>query len=354
MDNFIIILSKTFCLDINKYIKELIIKNECIILSGFGGFETHYMPAHKDEVTGKMVPPSKQVVFRQDFKKDNGILVGFIAEKEGISLDKAREIIDDYIGNIVYKLDIGGSYVLEELGKFIKKDDGRMIFIPLEKQNFLIDSYGLSEVSIPAKGVPEERTIPEKKPVRPSDVKHSNKAVYLILLAVVILSALVFIAYQIDLPGKIKHLVSGIETGKRREPEKIVFGQKRLPTAEDSIASAVSGSIDESTDKEKALFYHEQMQKQEPGQLSQPKVASDVRIGDGKKYVIVAGSFHAEAHAVDLSNQLRYKGYKPLIIKTENGLYRVVLDSFKEINMAIDEMTKYKRQLSKDIWILRI
>jgi len=34
--------------------------------------------------------------------------------------------------------------------------------------------------------------------------------------------------------------------------------------------------------------------------------------------------------------------------------YRVVLDTFAEINMALDELKKYKKQLNNEIWILRI
>ena len=337
-------------MDINKYIKELIIKNECIILSGFGGFETHYMPAHLDGVTGKMVPPSKQVIFRQDFKKDNGVLVSFMAEKEGIGLDKATEVIDDFIGNIVNQLDIGGSYVLDGLGKFIKEPDGRLIFIPLEKQNFLIDSFGLSEVSVPDKEKSEEKVVVEDQPLKASGAKHSNKFLYLSALVLVILAGMVFLTLKSDLFNKIEHLISGIEIGKKKTPEKIVFGQKRLSTREDSITSVISDNIDKSTEKEEALFYQEQ----EHEELSKPELTSAVSLGDEKKYVIVAGSFHAETYAVDLSNQLRYKGFKPLIIQSENGLYRVVLDTFAEINMALDELKKYKKQLNNEIWILRI
>jgi len=294
------------------------------------------------------VPPSKQVIFRQDFKKDNGVLVRFMAEKEDIGLDKATEVIDDFIGNIVYKLDIGGSYVLDGLGKFIREPDGRLIFIPLEKQNFLIDSFGLSEVSIPDKEESEERVVVNDQPIKASGTKHSNKFIYLIALVIVILSGMIFLTFKFDLFNKIEHLISGIEIGKKKTPEKIVFGQKRLSTREDSIAGAISDNIDKSTEKEEALFY------QEPEELSKPEVTVAVRPGDEKKYVIVAGSFHARTLAVNLSNQLRYKGFKPLIIQTENGMYRVVLDTFEEINMALDELEKYKKQLNNEIWILRI
>lgn len=337
-------------MDINKYIKELIIKNECIILSGFGGFETHYIPAHLDGVTGKMVPPSKQVIFRQDFKKDNRVLARFVAKKEGIDLDKATEVIDDFISDIVYKLDTGGSYILDGLGKFIKEHDGRLIFIPLEKQNFLIDSFGLSEISIPDKERPEDVVVEEEKQVMAPGKKHSTGLVYLILLLIVVLSGLVFLTFKFDLFNKIEHIISGIEIGKKKTPEKIVFGHKIPPTNEDSIASAISENIDKSTEKEEALFYQEQ----EPEKLSGTEVYSAATSGNEKKYVIVAGSFRTETNAVDLSNQLRYKGFKPTVIQTENGLYRVVLDTFEEINLALDELEKYKKQLDGEIWILRI
>ncbi len=337
-------------MDINKYIKELIIKNECIILSGFGGFETHYKPAHLDNVTGKLVPPSKQVVFRPDYKKDNGVLVHFVAGKEGIALDKAYEIIDDFIGNIVYKLDIGGSYVLEGLGKFIKHSDGRLVFMPSEDENFLIDSYGLSEVSIPRKEKKEDRVVVEDQSLETNDVKRSYKVLYLVTIIAVILSGMIILIYKFDLFNKLERLITNTEILKSKEPEKIVFGQKRLSASEDSIAGTISSNIDESTVKEKALYYEEQ----EPEKITEPEMTSIVHPGGEKKYVIVAGSFHAETYAVDFSRQLQYKGYKPIIIQTENGLYRVALDTFEEINTAIDELEKYKRQLNREIWILRI
>ena len=192
--------------------------------------------------------------------------------------------------------------------------------------------------------------VEEAKQVKASGEKHSTRFIYLIVLAIVVLTGLVFLTFKFDLFDKIEHLISGIEIGKKKTPEKIVFGQKRLSTLEDSIASIVSEDIDKSTEKEEALFYHEQ----EPEELSGTEVASAASLGNEKKYVIVAGSFRAETYAVDLSNQLRYRGFKPFIIQTENGLYRVVLDTYEEINMALDELEKYKKQLNDEIWILRI
>jgi nucleoid DNA-binding protein len=337
-------------LDISKYIKELVIKNECIILSGFGGFETHYKPACIDNATGSIVPPSKQIVFRQDYTRDNGVLVRFVAEKEGIGQDKAKEIIDDFIGDIVYRLDLEGTYMLEGLGRFIKQPDGSTIFRPSEKENFLIDSFGLSEISIPDKEKPDESPVIEEQPPQKTGAKHTSRILYLVVLIGLLISVAIILAFKTNLFGKAERLITRSENRNDKTRQKIVFGHKKLPDYGDSMANNLSNRIDERTAKEKALLYTEQ----KPEKVIKTGIAKDIHSGVEKKYFIVAGSFQTEKNAVDFSEQLKYKGFKCMIIRTDNGLYRVVLDTYEEINQAIDGLESYKKQLNNDIWILRI
>ena len=119
-------------MDISKYIKELIIKNECIILSGFGGFETHYKPASVDIISGKLIPPTKQVIFRPEFRKDNGLLIKFIAGKEKLSAEEARKVVYDFIRQLNHNIEKEGSYELTGIGSFVKQAEGSIVFKPLE------------------------------------------------------------------------------------------------------------------------------------------------------------------------------------------------------------------------------
>ena len=337
-------------MNISKYIKELIIKNECIILSGFGGFETHYKPAYIDHTTGRIIPPSKQIVFRPDYKKDNGVLLQFVAEKEGIGLDKAKDIIEDFIGDIVYKIDVVGTYILDGLGKFIKQPDESLIFQPLEEENFLIDSFGLSEISIPDKDRTVEPHIMADQPLQAPGMKHPARILFPVALMVVFLSGAIILAFKTGLFSKVERLITGSEIRDDKTPEKIVFGHKEDPVNEDSMINKLDSRINESTEKEKALLYREQ----KPEKVTKSEIIRVVHSGDEKRYFIVAGSFQVETYAVDLSEQLKHRGFKSMVIRTDNGLYRVVLDTFEEINTAIDELERYKRQLNNDIWIMRI
>lgn len=337
-------------MNISKYIKELIIKNECIILPGFGGFETHYKPACIDTSTGNMVPPSKQIVFRQDYTKDNGVLLRFFAEKEGIVRDKAKAVIDDFIADIVYKIDMEGTYKLDGLGTFVKLPDGKLVFKPLEKENFLVDSYGLSEISIPAADRPDKQSFTADQSAQVSEGKSPARILFLVALISVLLSAAIILVHKAGLPGKIRQLITGSEIRSDQTQEKIVFGHREETDDSDSMTGVINARIDESTEKERALLYTEQIREE----TAKPEITGISYHEEEKRYFIVAGSFKAESQAVDLSRQLNNKGFKSEIIRTDNELYRVVLDTFDEISEAIDGLEYYRKQLSNEIWIVRI
>jgi nucleoid DNA-binding protein len=336
-------------LNISKYIKELIIKNECIILSGFGGFETHYKPASIDDATGSIVPPSKQVVFRPDFTRDNGVLFNFVARKEGIGLDKAKAIIDDFIGDIVYKLDVAGTFILDGLGTFLKQADGRVIFNPLEKENFLVDSFGLSEISIADKDRPVAQPAAAAQPPQETGKRRTAGILLLVAVITMLLSGAIIVASKTGLFSKVGQLITGSEMPDDETQEKIVFGRKKPQDFGDSINNGLGNKIDQSTDKEKALLYTEQ-KPEKPAKAEIPRI---VHPEGRKQYFIVAGSFQTENHAVDFSEQLNYRGFKPVIIRTDNGLYRVVLDTFEDITLALNGLENYKKKLNSEVWILR-
>lgn len=336
-------------MNINKYIKELIIKNECIILSGFGGFETHYKPASIDNATGSIVPPSKQVVFRPDYTRDNGVLLNFVARKEGIGVDKTKEIIDDFIGDIVYKLDVIGTYILDGLGTFLKQPDGRVIFNPLEKENFLVDSFGLSEISIPDKDRPVKQPVAAEQQPQKTGKSRTTGILLLVAMIAVLLSGAIILASKTDIFSKVGRLITGSEMPDDKAQEKIVFGRKKPQYSGDSIINNLGNKIDQSTEKEKALLYTEQ----KPEKSARAEIPRIVHPGGRKQYFIVAGSYQTENLAVAFSEQLSHRGFKPVIIRTDNGLYRVVLDTFEEITMALNGLENYKKQLNSEVWILR-
>ncbi len=337
-------------MDIAKYIKELVIRNECIVLPDFGGFETHYQPAFHNKPTGNFVPPSKQIMFKPEFKTDNGVLVNYIMDREKISQNESREIVHDYIQNIISEIYANGFFIIEDFGKLIKSAEGNLEFFAIEKENFLLDSFGLSEIKLPETDSKNEVIKIEEEPLQPEKQKRSYRKLVLSSVAVVIIAGIILLFFKFDFIDKIDSLLQNKLGAKDNPANKIVFGHRRTINYRDTATGMINEKLNERTEKEKALFYKEE--KATPSKVF--KVLNPSDFGSDKRYVIVAGSFNKESSALELKNLLDNQGYKPMILKTENGLFRVVLDSFEEINDAIEKLKLYKKDLDNSVWILRI
>lgn len=337
-------------MNIGKYIKELVIRNECIVLAGFGGFETYYKPAFHDRVSGKFIPPSKNIIFMPEFTVDNGILMNYIAEKEKIELNEAQSIVDEYIQSIVNQIDLNGLFIIENFGKLIKKNDGKFEFHKLDEEIYLIDSFGLSEVILPESDIKEEILSVDTAPETPAEVKKSGNIKLLIAIILIIISGLFFLLIKFNLADGVKDFINDRNSVKNEAKHKIVFGQRQSPAYRDSLAVRINEKLEEKTGKEKALYYKEP----EIKPVVETEISKPANFSEEKKYVIVAGSFVKESLATDLANTLNRRGYNPFIIKSDNGFFRVILETCEDIDLAIQQLEKYKKNLDNSVWILRI
>ncbi|UCH14860.1 MAG: HU family DNA-binding protein, partial [Bacteroidales bacterium] len=136
-------------MDIADYIRELILKNECVILPQFGGFISNYRPANIDREKKLLTPPSKEIEFRSDLKKDNGVLVNYIAKKKRVFSTRARRLVDEFVDELNARLNRGENVVFKGLGSFVKDSrDQEVKFFTLKDENYLIDSYGLMNLEL--------------------------------------------------------------------------------------------------------------------------------------------------------------------------------------------------------------
>ena len=334
-------------MDIAIYIKEFILKNECVILPGFGGFISKYCPANIDPGKKILTPPSKEIEFQKDLKKDNGLLINYIAKKKKIFITRARRLIEDYINKINDKLNRGEKVVLEGIGTFIKDfRDQEIKFFSFRDENYLIDSYGLMDLELSEL---EKSGSPGSISIRIPPVKIINRkktgfwvasSVVILILLLILIIPLTDSNYSADVdfsflnPGKPDSISS-------EENEKIIFGKRRIIN-QDSINN-IGQLIDNATRKEVALFYNEPEDNKNEDFISQ-----------SNKYYLVAGSFKRLENAERLKSDLLNDGYNPQILKTENGYFRVTLSSFDNRNIAIRELERVRKGLNRSVWILSI
>ena len=148
---------------INTYIHELLLENETVIIPGFGAFISHYKPAEIHPENDEIIPPGKILSFNQKIRNNDGLLVGYIAEKEGISHFDALKEIEKERENIIYQLDKGEKITFENIGVLARNPDNEIEFEPFEQENLLLDSFGLEATSL----TPSEPEVEEEKQEEP-------------------------------------------------------------------------------------------------------------------------------------------------------------------------------------------
>ena len=144
---------------INTFVYELLLENETVIIPGFGAFISHYKPAEIHPESNEIIPPGKTLSFNQKIRNNDGLLVGYIAEKEGISHFDALKEIEKERENIIYQLDKGEKITFENTGVLSRNSDNEIEFEPFQQDNLLLDSFGLEATSL----TPSEPEIEEEE-----------------------------------------------------------------------------------------------------------------------------------------------------------------------------------------------
>lgn len=72
-------------------------------------------------------------------------------------------------------------------------------------------------------------------------------------------------------------------------------------------------------------------------------------------YHIIAGSFRSEVNAQELQQQLTLKGYTPLVMELENGIYRVSALSFSDKATALKELVNFRENTGiSGAWLMNL
>lgn len=129
-----------------KCLSELLLDHECVIVPEFGAFITKEMPAMLDYVTGRLTPPSKEVAFNGQLVTDDGLLIGYMSERMGISLTEAADKVHDFAMRSLAVLEISGAFRLDGMGMLTRVSDRNYIIQFDDDTNLLGDSFGLTTI----------------------------------------------------------------------------------------------------------------------------------------------------------------------------------------------------------------
>jgi len=299
--------------EINQYIKELLILNDCVIIPEFGGFIANYKPATIEN--NQFSPPSKEIAFNNKLISNDGLLVNYISDSEGINYFDAKQKLGSFVEETLLSLERNRNVYFEGVGYLHYDSRENLQFEPQLKQNLLVESYGLQNFSYEKlfqRQIPKPAFKVEYK--EPIPVIFQKRKLKKLVVAIPLLMAMALIPVKNN-----KEYLSKSDLGMW-EALTLSAPATPLQTPEQSVA-----------DYSAEIFTPQ---------------------SDQFRYFIIGGSFKSEENTNKYIQQLNQQGYSAKDLGIFKGLHRVAMKGFATMEDAQKELNTIKyHNPQSGIWI---
>jgi nucleoid DNA-binding protein/cell division septation protein DedD len=371
--------SKTFKVKLAKYIHELLLDNETVIIPGFGAFITTYKPAVIGE--NEIKPPSKEISFTQQIRNNDGLLVAAIARKAKISQPNALKRIERERENMLYQLDKGEDVYVENLGKLFYNEKNEIQFASFHQDNLLLDSFGFEPISIEDIIEREiEREIVEEQVTEPEIVETVSEKVVEAEIEILDLEPADETLEEpiveketktIQLP-EYKHIPLTEKPEERKKAGWYWYFLILIPVV--IVGYVIFNKFSNSTNKEIDSEATPQIEKQEiivqtiiPADsavnesIAENEAVETVKtetaenpISTDTKYYLVGGGFNKEENAEKFIVQLKERGIEGFMLGQKGNLYLVGIESFNTSNEAYNSLNDLvKKYPDWNLWVYK-
>ena len=379
--------------NLDTYIEDLLFKHQCVIIPEFGAFVSNRKAAEL-AADKSFSPPQKELTFNARLTYNDGLLAKHISEVERSSYEEAQGYIKSVVTQWKQDLSLGKEVRLTNIGKFTKGTDNNVIFTSLSKENYLTDSFGMSNVA--AKEINKNETgielapsvnrndqnnkpgLVENPSVTPEEAaagkpkpKMSN-AIKFAAVGIVGLSALGLAIYsflnnegegnpavvevQAD-PAKVEELVNE-ELAKASYVPDIQLAATSIEVTKDPALVKKRKEEQKRAEKEAALAAKEakkqaaiaakEAEKQNTATSSSSSSGSSGggTKASGNSFFLIAGAFSSEANARNRVKQLKNNGYSSaeVVGQNEKGYYLVSYKGFSSRSQAESYMPEIKNK----------
>jgi len=297
----------------NRYLYELLLDNEVVIIPDFGAFITSVVPSRTDALSGNLLPPAKAIRFDPKIRNNDFLFINYYADKEGITENEALWRVRKICDEILYRLDNGEQIEFENTGVLYFDVNKELCFEPGQDAVPHLDSYGLAPVTMKLNAEKQE-----KEDIQGSVSAFDKKRpVYLWFFLVIPLATVSFFVYRmLDKPAS--------TAGKLPVPQEETINDN-LPAIDTITKKPDFQLIEKSND-----FTQQE-----------------------KKYFVIGGSFENEENARNYISKMERKGFKPFVVEKKGRFYIVALDVFTTLKEAGDfKQTLENETKDTSIWIL--
>lgn len=300
-------------MEINQYLKELLLLNDCVIIPEFGGFVANYKPA--SVVNNQFSAPTKEIAFNNKLTSNDGLLINFISETEKIDYFTAKQKLDSFVEETILNLERNRNVYFEGVGYLHYDSRENLLFEPQVKENLLIESYGLQNFSY-------EKLYQRQLPKPAFKIEHQD--------------ALPVIFEK----RKLKRLVVAI-------PLLVAMALIPLKNNKEYLSKSDMGMWE-------ILL---QSTPSAPTQILEPTTAEytanlTTSAKEQFRYYIIGGSFKNEENAIKYLQQLKEQGSAGLNLGIIKGWHRIAIKGYSSSEEAQTELNRLLYQNPQSgVWI---
>jgi nucleoid DNA-binding protein len=324
-------------INLDKYIFELLLRHDCVIVPGFGAFVSKYQAASIDTHKKTISPPSKKIAFNSSLKSNDALLVHYISSELNCPYVDILVQMDEIVKSWLNKLNEGEKVIIRNVGEFVQGPGNKVLFRRYQSRNYLLDSFGFADINI------KEifRTYSREKRIK-TRVKTDTKALYYSVPALVAVFAFIW-AFLLTEPAP-----GSLHTGRFEMPGRKTEKQK------------VQYQLHEKTPVDKYKERPQREQKTETfnglrdtGSSDRNQANNDLVIAENQYYVIGA-AFREKYRAETYQQELLIKGYTSGIEQSGNGFYCVYYCNFTRRNEALKYLEKIRTEENASAWLLSL
>lgn len=302
-------------MNIQYHIRQLLYRNDCVIVEGFGAFVCQRQSAKIEK--GVIYPPRKIVNFNSGLKTDDGLLANQVALSEKVSFQIARQHIREFSEQLAEKLTKEKSLKIKSLGEFKLSENNTILFQPDQSHEWLLEAYGLPSLKPAVLEKEVETKVEEEIPVVP--IQKSSRPNYWRYAAVGIIAIALAGSYGVS--------------------EKIKSDVKQHNYAENQKAKEIV----------------QQTIQQSSFVINDPLTPLTVEVNIEKpkgQYHIVGGAFRVKENAEKKIGQLREQGFEAHYLgESKYGLHQVAYNSFESKKEALTALRIIKKENNPDAWL---
>lgn len=132
---------------IDRHIEYLIRRHDCVVVPGVGALLCRYEEARFDEDGGRILPPGRRLAFNRWLSDSDGLLVASVAKGEGISFERASELVASEAEQLVGMARHDGEVPVGRLGVLYVAENNELAFEPNEVAGVNGAFYGLMPIA---------------------------------------------------------------------------------------------------------------------------------------------------------------------------------------------------------------